>query len=157
MRESSIKWPLPLEVGQEFYLSAPSGGPPAAIQDARHLILIGMGTGIAPLRALTQARLGRASGPGLLTLIQGARTQNECLFFDEFAAVRTKGFDYRPVLSQPSAPWSGRRGYVQEHLLDLPPQGAHFCICGKLAMVEEVTARLAKSGVDSSAIFSEGY
>lgn len=157
MRESSIKWPLPLRMGQEFFLSAPSGGPPGAALGAQHLILIGMGTGIAPLRALSQARLGRAPGSGLLTLIQGARTQSECLFFDEFAALHAPGFDYRPVLSQPGAPWSGRRGYVQDHVADLPHTGTYFCICGKLAMVDDVTAGLAKLGVDSSAIFSEGY
>jgi len=158
MRESSIKWPLPLQLGQEFFLSAPSGGPPeGAVADAQHLILIGMGTGIAPLRALSQAHLLRRTGSGFLTMIQGARTESECLFLDEFTALQSTGFDYRPVLSQPGASWSGRTGYVQDHLTDLPHSGAYFCICGKLAMVDDVSARLAKLGVNSTAIFSEGY
>jgi len=147
-----------LRMGQEFFLSAPSGGPPwSLVQGAAHLILIGMGTGIAPLRALSQARLDRATAPGSLTLIQGARTLGDCLFYDELSALGSAQLDYRPVLSQPEPSWSGRRGYVQEHLADLPLGDAYVCICGKLAMVEEVTARLGKLGVDGARIFSEGY
>lgn len=158
MRESSIKWPLPLQVGQQLYLSTPSGGPPTvSVQGAPHLILIGMGTGVAPLRALAQARLASAVGSSCLTVIQGARRLEECLFFDEFSAIGQPGLDYRPVLSQPGAGWAGRHGYVQDHLTDLPPRDVYFCICGKLAMVEDVTARLTKLGVHADAIFSEGY
>lgn len=162
MRESSIKWPLPMQIGQDLFVSRPAGGPPQTnVQTAAHLVLIGMGTGVAPLRSLVQARraLERSETSGSrITLLQGARRVEECLFFDEFTALASSSFEYRPVLSRmPLETWTGRRGHVQDHLDDLQIDEAYFCICGKLAMVEDATVRLGKMGVSTTSIFSEGY
>ncbi len=163
MHEPSIKWPGPLQSGDRLYLSPASGGPPFdALVAARHVALIGMGTGVAPLRAVTQALAHRRASQGeapRVTLLHGARDRENCVFFEELSQFSEPGFVYAPVLSrlETTDDWSGRVGRVQSHLADLPTVDAFFCVCGKLPMVSEVVHLLSERGVAGERIFSEGY
>ena len=164
VHEPSIKWQGPIEVGRSLYLSSPSGGPEfSRLSSAARVVLIGMGTGVAPLRGVVQALLSLsaperdAPGPAL-TLLHGARDRQNCIFFDEFADLQNDRFTYTPVLSraQPEE-WTGRVGRVQGHLKDFPIESAEFCVCGKLPMVSEVAHLLRERGANEEQIFSEGY
>lgn len=162
MHGPSIKWAAPLALGTELYLSDAAGGPKLQDwHDARRLVLIGMGTGVAPLRSVARACLsqqGTDFNPEI-TLVQGARNLSNCLFYDEFMAWTASGLNYMPVLSQPAAAdgWTGRTGYIQSHLDDLRVAGSRFCVCGKLEMVSEVVAWLVARGALQESVFAEGY
>lgn len=158
----SIKWAAPIRVGMELYLSDPEGGPKLNDwYDAERLILIGMGTGVAPLRAIVRSCLFDAEEVlrPAITLIQGARNLSSCLFYEEFMGLTHSGLNYIPVLSQPLASntWLGKTGRVQSHLHELQVAGSRFCVCGKLDMVTEVVALLATQGASGEQVFSEGY
>jgi len=145
----------PFPVGGRVWLSAP-GGQPAVPEAVRALVLIGVGTGVAPLRAVVQEQEALPVPPRLVLLV-GFRSERDVLYGDEFLErARARRLDYRPVLSQPAADWSGRTGHVQAHLAELPP-AERYCVCGKLAMIQEVRAQLLQAGVPSQHLFAEGY
>lgn len=141
--------------GRKFWLS-PAGGEAAVPAPVSSLVLVGVGTGVAPLRATVLEQMGRAAAPRM-TLLVGFRSEEELLYGAEFEALAASGrLDYRPVLSQPSASWRGRSGRVQQHLADLPPADSYF-VCGKLAMVDDVRQRLLDAGISPLRVRAEGY
>jgi NAD(P)H-flavin reductase len=145
-----------LEPGVDVLISRASGKLTAPrLKDSGALVLIGMGTGIAPLRAIVQAQEG-AFGVQRVTVIQGARYEEELLFRDEFMRYAAHGLGYRPVLSRPGDAWKARTGWVSHHLDGLDP-GANFRLCGSRAMVTEVTSKLEERGVARAQIDGEGY
>lgn len=152
--ESAMRLAGLREEGAQLWGAPAQGGVPPVITEAAHLVLIGMGTGIAPLRALVHARQGMQ---GSVSLVQGARRFADCLFYDEFQRMRGAQFDYFPVLSGAEESWQGRVGRVQQHLSQIIDLRAGYCVCGSSAMVEEVKALLLAAGVDEVSIFSEGY
>lgn len=124
-------------------------------------LLVGMGTGLSPLRAMVQALLARAANDPV-TLLFGARSEADILFRDEFTelAGRERRFSFEPTLSQPSAVWRGRVGRVQDHLsgivADLRDISAY--ICGSREMVADCVARLTGPlGVNPARVRSEAH
>lgn len=124
-------------------------------------LLIGMGTGLAPLRAILQALLERDASD-LVTLLFGARSEADILWRDEFArlAERDARFSFEPTLSRPESTWRGRIGRVQDHLSDivagLPDVSVY--ICGSRAMVGDCVQRLIEElGVDPTRVRSEAH
>lgn len=142
--------------GNEIWISRPNGKLMiGSVRSPATLVLIGMGTGVAPLRAMVQELGERRSLTGA-TLLQGARSESELLFRQEFFSCTEQGMDYRPVLSKPTGAWPGRAGRVQQHLDDLDLR-ADFRLCGSSAMVSEVTRALVERGVFQDQIKAEGY
>jgi CDP-4-dehydro-6-deoxyglucose reductase, E3 len=141
--------------GGQVWLSAPAGR--AAVPEAASsLTLIGMGTGVAPLRAVLFEQARRVPAPSV-TLLVGFRSESDVLYAEELERWQALGqLDYRPVLSQPGPGWRGRLGYVQDHVAELP-RTERYCVCGKLTMVQDVQAALAANGVSPSQVFAEGY
>jgi sulfite reductase (NADPH) flavoprotein alpha-component len=104
--------------------------------DARPLILVGNGTGIAGLRALLRARI--AAGHRRNWLLFGERTRDHDAYFgDEIASAQAQGFlahvDYAFSRDQPE------RIYVQQRLREQAArlrewmdQGAAIYVCGSL-------------------------
>jgi CDP-4-dehydro-6-deoxyglucose reductase len=123
-------------------------------------LLVGAGTGVAPLRALIQAELARASDTRLL-LLAGHREPEDVLFAQDFVelAAEHPRFHFIPTLTGGSSTWLGRRGRVQAQLLEavssLAPLDAY--VCGRLEMVSEVVQLLVLHGVPESRIRSEGF
>ncbi len=107
----------------------------------RAALLVATGTGVAPLRAMVHAAHERGTAHRV-TLLLGVRSLADVLYRDDFMALaRTHpGFTFEPTLSRPSAPWTGRTGYVQSHLRELT-QALAPCdvyVCGVSAMVQDV-------------------
>lgn len=145
--------------GAELELAGPFGT--FALPAASGALLVGAGTGIAPLHAFVEESLARGDTFPLL-LVVGARTQDDLLWHAELTALaaRFPRFGYEPVLSQPSATWTGRRGYVQDHVRELAPRlPAGFIVraCGSVTMVESSLRVLAELGVGTERVVAEGY
>ncbi len=147
-------------VGRTLTLDGPIGGfgVPAAAEDAP-LLLIGGGTGIAPLRAVALDRLERG-GAAPITLVYSARTADEFAFDEEFAGLDREGRLrlHKTVTRDVPAPGGySRSGRIGDGLLAaaLPGADAWCLVCGPAGFVSAVTASLLGLGVPDGRIVVE--
>ncbi len=151
----------PLPVGAELLLAGPYGRmiwSPAGSS----ALLVGAGTGVAPLRALLQARLDGVDDVADITLLAGFRRQPDILWRLELEALarRHEHFRFLCTLSQPDETWSGLRGRVQEHVISLARdlRDPSVFLCGTKDMVEACGRLLVdEAGVPPGRILAEGY
>ncbi|AOW75715.1 Na+-transporting NADH:ubiquinone oxidoreductase subunit F [Colwellia sp. PAMC 20917] len=131
------------------------------------MILVGAGSGMAPLKSLIEEQLtyfeSKAEKGRIIKrdiyFFYGARTEDDLLYQSEFfqLAKQFANFNYFPVLSQPSAEWTGAKGYVQE-LLKLQIEGisqinnVEFYLCGPPDMMSTTIDLLKTKNVDASNI-----
>ncbi|MDT8446719.1 MAG: ferredoxin--NADP(+) reductase [bacterium] len=130
-------------IGRKFLLPA---------DDSNHLIMIAVGTGIAPFRAFVQYIYGdHGSWGGKVKLFYGAKTGLETLYMNEQSNdigqyYTQETFEAIRALSREETTESGKRVYVQDkiarqkdELWTLIKEG-HFClyICGLKGMEEGV-------------------
>ncbi len=124
-------------------------------------LLVGAGTGVAPLRALAQAAIVRGGGPPLV-LLAGHREPEDVLWADELSGWTRAGGRVRAevTLSRPGEGWAGRRGYVQEHVVELARAlgPARAFVCGRTAMAASVSELLVReAGLAPEAVHVEGH
>jgi CDP-4-dehydro-6-deoxyglucose reductase, E3 len=152
-----------LSVGDVVRVIGPQGFFTRPKVDAPPALLIGTGTGLAPLRSMIHA--DAASGP--LWLLFGARTEAELLYRDDLGGVAAAHSNVHvyETLSRGSEEWTGRRGYVQAHARELyealarvsasPP---HVYVCGLERMVGAVRALFrTEMGLPRQLVHSERY
>jgi ferredoxin-NADP reductase len=131
--------------------------------DPAPAVLVGTGTGFAPLRSMVLAALAAGSTAPLWVLF-GVRHEEDVLWRDELARWPLEHPNVRVevTLSRPQPTWAGRRGWVQEHLpelfAELASPDAHVFICGLERMVKAVR-ELARGGlgVDRKRVHVEKY
>lgn len=147
-------------VGRALAIDGPLGhfGVPGAA-DRAPLLLVGGGTGIAPLRSVALDRLDRAEAPPMV-LLYSARTADEFAFADEFAALdRQNRLRVRQTVTRDerTTEWPGRSGRVDDALLAaaLPGGDAWCLVCGPAGFVGTVTASLQGLGVPAGRIVVE--
>ncbi len=125
----------------------------------QNIVLIGTGTGVAPLRAMLQelcATDGFAAHR--VHLIFGTRTEADLLYADEFRALAEakNNFKYDIALSRQQ-----KTGYYEGHLHQIYEQNlditATYYICGWKNMIDEAVQRLTDGGVPSAQIHYELY
>jgi CDP-4-dehydro-6-deoxyglucose reductase len=83
------------------------------------MLLIGGGTGLAPLYSMMRHLIEK--GPKReMTLYWGVRAERDLYARSELEelARRAAHLRYVPVLSEPAAAWTGRRGWVHEAVID---------------------------------------
>jgi len=144
-----------LAVGDRVELTAPLGGG-FELGDARgaDLLLVGAGTAVAPLRSVVLHVLARRAEFGRVTLVHGAREPDAFAFVDEHEGWRRGGIDVRLVAStrRPAARWSGRRGWVQDHLGDLATPRTVALVAGMPEMELAVGLELERLGIPPAQI-----
>jgi NAD(P)H-flavin reductase len=149
-----------LELGSELEIEGPMGSFTWQPDPSPAALLVGVGTGIAPLRALIQEELARPTETRLL-LLAGHRAPEDVLFQADFAALAAADgrFQFMPTLTGPVAHWLGRRGRVQVQLAHAVHSLGRLdaYVCGRLDMVNEVVTLLRSLGVPEARIRSEGY
>jgi ferredoxin-NADP reductase len=142
-------------IGGHFIWRASDGGP---------LLMIGGGSGVAPLMAMARDRANTAPGVPAL-LVYSSRTWDDIIFRDELLrlADRRDGFDL--VLTTTRGP----RGRAQDHerrldaalvaqlLAQWGHAPRHAYVCGADAFVESMTHALVQEGIDASRIRAERY
>jgi CDP-4-dehydro-6-deoxyglucose reductase len=130
----------------------------------RRAVMIGGGTGYAPLRAMLRQLLAIGDRRPI-TLYWGARAMQDLYehnWLSSVAAVRP-GFDYRPVLSEPhsaESPWTGRVGLVHEAALaDLGDDLTQYDVyaSGPPAMVEAVRHTFVERGLPRAQLFFDSF
>ena len=131
-------------------------------ESPRPALLIGGGTGYAPLRAILRQQLERADQRPL-HLYWGAQRPAD-LYEDEMLREMTQRFPnlrYTPVLSDASAisGWQGRTGWVHEAAIDDHPQLARFDVyaSGPPVMVETIRHQFLARGLPGNQLFFDSF
>ena len=139
----------------QFWLRTGSPRPP---------LMVGGGTGYAPLRAMLRQLI--ASGDRRpVELYWGARDLPDLYEHAWLERLRGEraGFDYHPVLSAPPAGigrhWAGRCGLVHEGVLADHPDLSGFDVyaSGPPAMIEAVRSEFARHGLPREQLFFDSF
>jgi CDP-4-dehydro-6-deoxyglucose reductase, E3 len=126
----------------------------------RPILMIGGGTGFAPLKGMIE----HAMHIGLdrpIALYWGVRSRRDLYLADlpERWTRRMSSFRFIPVLSEPDADWSGRTGFVHTAVLeDHPdPSGFDVYMSGPPAMVEAGRLAFEAAGSARDRMFSDAF
>ncbi len=132
---------------------------------ARHIILLGGGSGITPLMSILKSVLA-AEPNSRVSLIYGNRDEESIIFKRELEALTEAQPDRLRVihiLSHPSTTWLGMQGLPLRHVIlgivqDLMNADAlpkSYWLCGPSPMMDESAAALGFLGVAKDAIHRE--
>lgn len=129
----------------------------------RPIVMLGSGTGLAPLKALIEHMEYKAvTRPTVL--YWGARARADLYLHDwcEAAAARLPWLRYVPVLSEPTAAdaWGGRTGFVHHAVMaDLPDLSGHeVYACGAPIVVESAQRDfVAQCALPADAFFADSF
>lgn len=146
--------------GDAVKIEAPLGVFSYHEEDWRPLIMMATGTGIAPIKAILESLLDNEDCPPV-SLYWGMRTEADLYLQDQIAtwAGRLYEFNFVPVLSRPSAAWQGRRGYVQDAVLEDHADLSEYAIylCGAPAMILDAKHRLAGQGASVDHLYADSF
>jgi CDP-4-dehydro-6-deoxyglucose reductase len=94
-------------------------------------------------------------------MLFGVRTEKDTYYQTELERLKKhfKNFEYHFVLSRPTQEWTGKKGYVQDHIseykyLETPTT---FYMCGNGGMIKAVKHRLSEEGFDSAHVLAEAF
>ncbi len=144
-----------MRVGDRLKISHPFGaGFPIEQFKRNDLLLVGIGSGLAPLRSLLKSLLRKNHQFQQIALLYGARSQDEIPFKDEFD-LWAKKIKVQIAVSQPAGTaWNGFKGRVTDLVskLEINPEGTICCICGNPEMESQVRNLLETKGVSKQNI-----
>jgi ring-1,2-phenylacetyl-CoA epoxidase subunit PaaE len=132
---------------------------------ARHLVLLGGGSGITPLMSILKTVL--ATEPmSRVSLVYGNQDEASIIFKKELEALAEQHADrFRVIhiLNEPSPSWIGMRGLPLRHvvlgivqdLMNMDKLPKSYWICGPSPMMEEAQAALGFLGVPRELIHRE--
>ncbi len=152
-----------LKPGDPIKFQGPYGAFVVREDSLPHLLFIGTGTGIAPLRAMILDLEAKGQGSRKMTLFFGVRYCDDLMYHDEFLALSEKypqTFCYYPTLSKPEgSDWPGHSGRVTTILPKLLTsiEGMTAYMCGSKEMLKEVTEILVGIGMDKKQIKREQF
>jgi CDP-4-dehydro-6-deoxyglucose reductase len=126
----------------------------------RPIVLMGGGTGFAPLKGMIE----HAFHVGIqrpMHLYWGVRARRD-LYLPDLPAAWTKahpGFAYTPVLSEPDPDWQGRTGFVHEAVVADYPDMSPFDVymSGPPVMVEAGRIAFESHGLGREHMFSDAF
>lgn len=148
-------------VGAKLTLAAPYGQFRLKPGSAPMLCIAG-GSGLAPIMAILEEALA-LGGTQPVTLLYGARTQQNLYCLDEIEALRAAWkapFAFTAVLSEesPDSGWTGARGLVTAPLATIPALAGHEAyLCGPPAMIDAAEGLLLKAGIKQEAIAADRF
>jgi phenol hydroxylase P5 protein len=157
-----------LTPGDTVAVSGPYGRFVLKTDDDRHAILVGGGTGLAPLKSMIRHALEDGAYSGHLTLYQGARSREWLYDVEAFRALAEKypdQFTYRPCLSEETAEDCGTDaeaygfGLVTDVIAADHPtlSGCAGYLCGPPPMVEAALKTLMGKRLFPRDIYREDF
>ena len=147
-----------LRAGDRVELTAIVGhGFPLDAHKGKDLVLVAMGTGVAPLRSTLRHALRRPDDFGQIVVLYGARTPDDFCYRDETEMWQAAGVELRQVISKPDGyEWAGSTGYVQSLLDNVLPSLTEpvAFVCGSPEMITHTRDRLQEMGLAPESILT---
>jgi len=144
-----------LEPGASVEVEGPMGhGFDLSPHDGKDVYLIGVGTGVAPLRSIWRHLIPHRERYGKIAIYCGFLTPCHRLLTDELEALAAHDIQVSVSVTSGSETWDGPIGYVQDELKQDAPDGenAVACLAGMNAMVDACRETLHTLGFDDSRI-----
>jgi len=153
-----------LKEGEKVEFMGPFGHFIFKKDKTKNHILIGTGTGIAPLKSIIEDELQKGNDSPI-HLLFGVRYVKDLFYKDLFAklAAKNPNFTYEIIISRPENPsWEqngGKIGRVTDLLKDLAidTNNTDIYICGLKEMVLETTKMLEEKGIQKENINFERF
>ncbi|MGX7728954.1 2Fe-2S iron-sulfur cluster-binding protein [Rhodococcus sp. 2H158] len=148
----------PLQVGERIDLRGPLGQFGVVEPRQEAAILVGGGTGLAPLKSIALHALANDLIPSI-DLYHGGRGRADLYDVDFFRALEAADarFRYHPVLSEEE--WDGATGMVTDAVLEdfASCKGYSAFLCGPPAMVAAAVKALKRRRMSPRLIFREEF
>ncbi len=146
--------------GDVLELEVPLGSFRYHAEDYRPIVMVATGTGLAPIKSMLESLLDDTDCPPV-SLYWGMRTEADLYLQDELRAWagRLYEFNYVPVLSRPGPGWTGRRGHVQQAVVeDLPDLSEHaLYLCGSPAMIADAKSVFAAHAASLAHVYTDSF
>lgn len=149
-----------LQVGDQIKMKAPFGFCCIKEDNKNDLVMVGTGTGIAPIKAILED-LAAKGDERKIDVYFGVRHETNLFYVDELSklAGMLPGMELNMTLSQPqSKDWDGLVGRVTHHLEEY--DASHmpdFYLCGGMAMIKDVMKIASDKGIDRKKIHVEVF
>jgi CDP-4-dehydro-6-deoxyglucose reductase, E3 len=150
-----------LQLGDTVEFIGPVGNlKPHSEDGSTHLVFLGTGCGIAPLKAMIEQLLLEGTDKQL-TLYFGLRFGSD-IFWDQYfnnLSAQHPNFHFKLCLSKPDGSWQGACGHITDLLKADLTNGNQTSayMCGNARMVEEATEILTTVGCPKQRIYAEAY
>lgn len=118
------------------------------------IYLLGVGTGIAPLRSVWRSIVRHREDYGEISIYAGFLTPMHRLLTDEMESLSQHSINTNVSVTTGDESWDGSIGFVQQALLEHHPSGekAVACIAGMSAMVDACNETLHNLGFNDEHI-----
>lgn len=149
-----------LRPGDRLAVELPHGTFCYHAEDYRPLLMVATGTGLAPIKSILESLMDDEDCPPV-SLYWGMRTEADLYLHDEIQAwaARLCDFRYVPVLSRAGTGWSGRRGHVQQAVLeDFDDLSEHaIYLCGSPAMIGDAKRAFLARNASIDHLYSDSF
>jgi len=139
-----------LKVGNEVEVIGPQGkGFPIDEHKGKNLLLVGVGTGIAPLRSTLRSAIRRRNNFGDITFVYGVLTPQHFCYANELTQWGQDHVQVHLTVTYPEGTsWTGHTGFVQDILKKIrpKPENTVALLVGMKEMVQENTQLLLEMG-----------
>ena len=118
------------------------------------VVLVAGGIGLAPLRPAVLEVLAARADYGRVSVLYGARSDDDVLFADELAGWATAGIDVQVTVDRAGTAWPGHVGLVTELVTRarFEPATTLALLCGPEVMMRYVADALVEAGVAPSGV-----
>ncbi len=144
-----------IQAGAELAIEGPMGkGFDLESHKGSDVYLIGVGTGIAPLRSVWRHLIQHRSDYGKIHIYAGFLTSLHQLLTDELEELGEHHIEVSTSLEMGHDNWEGPIGYVQHALESDQPDSSNAvaCLAGMNVMVDACTETLKQLGFDDARI-----
>ena len=149
-----------LKAGDALDVELPLGAFRFHAEDYRPLLMVATGTGLAPLKSMLESLLDDPDCPPV-SLYWGMRTAADLYLHEQIQSWSPRLYEFRyvPVLSRADDAWRGRRGHVQQAVVeDLDDLSEHsIYLCGSPDMIAQAKAAFIARGASTEHLYAEGF
>lgn len=144
-----------MEPGARVEVDGPMGkGFDIGSYQGSDVYLLGVGTGIAPLRSVWRSIIRQRENYGKVAIFAGFLTPLHQLLTDEMDALSEYAIEVNVSVTTGDESWDGPIGFVQDALSEHAPSGENTiaCVAGMSTMVDACTETLQNLGFNDDHI-----